>query len=169
MYTPQCARPIIIKKLYESEPLLLVFNELKRKNCGKFSKCKSKQSILYICFLNIEPLIYGNLLLIGNWRSWSVVLLKLNEVIQCILIPHCRKYPTISSYFGVTLPIFGTNVPQKICLINPKNYLEVVCQLQNGRNTKLMLLGINDPIIGSKNLLKINRFQGQHNSEYLIQ
>ena len=42
---------------------------------------------------------------------------------------HCRKYPTISSYFGVTLPIFGTKVPQKICLINPKNYLEVVCQL----------------------------------------
>ena len=71
---------------------------------------------------------------------------------------HCRKFPTISSYFGVTLPIFGTKVSQKICSINQKNYLEVVCKLQNGSNTKLMLLWINDPIIGSKNLLKIIRF-----------
>ena len=54
---------------------------IKRKKRGKFSKCKSKQPVLYICFLNIERLNYGNLLLIGNWRSWSVVLLKLNEVI----------------------------------------------------------------------------------------
>ena len=69
----------------------------------------------------------------------SQLFLQLTSIIaSCAL-----KYPTISSYFRVTLPIFGTEVSKKICSIKPKN-------------TKLILLLINDPIIGSKNLLKIS-------------
>ena len=84
---------------------------------------------------------YKHLLILGT--TWCIHLNCFYNSHLLLQVVHCRKYPTISSYFRVTLPIFGTEVSKKICSIKPKK-------------TKLILLLINDPIIGSKNLLKIS-------------
>ena len=50
---------------------------------------------------------YKNLLILGT--TWCIHLNCFYNSHLLLQVVHCRKYPTISSYFRVTLPIFGTD------------------------------------------------------------